>query len=322
MVEGDIPTGREGELGFELPAVTAPGFIAVAEEISLADGSFESIWNHTYSATSNSSLQFSYSQHRRDDPLNPELRNTYDLDYRHQFAWGRRQDIVWGLGYEDTADRIGGSLTVAMNPPDRAQQLFASFIQDEIALVPERLFLTVGTKLEHNDYTGFEFMPSVRAGWSLSNRNMLWVAVSRALRAPSRNDTNLVLNIGDIAPPGSTPILLRLLGNPNFQDERLIRIGLRAADETRLLTVAGVCGAEVTSVRHLYLPERAPERANRNVYSTTGWLSRWVQAGLCENHRWAYCARLGRNRPWPKHPPGSRRLCFHRRQATRLPQGR
>jgi iron complex outermembrane recepter protein len=113
-------------------------------------------------------------------------------------------------------------LTVAMNPPDRAQQLFDSFIQDEIALVSNRFFLTVGTKLEHNDYTGFEVMPSVRASWTLSDRHMVWVAVSKALRAPSRDDTNLVLNIGDISGPGSTPVLLRLLGNPRFQDERLI----------------------------------------------------------------------------------------------------
>ena len=222
MFEGDISTGREGEYGFELPSVTSPGFVAVSEEIDLANGSLETVWNHTYSARSNSSLQFSYDQHRRDDPLNPELRNTYDLDYRHQFTFGGRQEIVWGLGYRYTADRIGGSLTVAMNPPDRALQLFDSFVQDQIALVPERFFLTVGTKLEHNDYTGFEVMPSIRASWSPGDRHMVWVAVSKALRAPSRNDTNLVLNIGEFPGPGGTPTLLRLLGNPQFQDERLI----------------------------------------------------------------------------------------------------
>jgi iron complex outermembrane recepter protein len=222
MFEGDVSVGREGEFGFELPSVTSLGFVPVAEEISLADGSLETVWNHTYSDTSNSSLQFSYAQHRRDDPLNPELRNTYDLDYNHQFSWGSRQEIVWGLGYRYTNDRIGGSLTVAMNPPNRALQLFDSFVQDEIAIVPERLFLTVGSKLEHNDYTGFEVMPNVRASWSLSDHHMIWVAVSRALRAPSRNDTNLVLNIGSSPGPGGMPILLRLLGNPQFQDEQLI----------------------------------------------------------------------------------------------------
>ena len=235
MVEGDISVGREGEDGFVLPSVTSPGFVAVSEEIDLASGSLETVWNHTYSKSANSTLQFSYDQHRRDDPINPEIRNTYDLDYRHQLAWGSRQDIVWGLGYRYTADRIGGSLTVAMNPPDRAQNLFDSFIQDEIALVPNRFFLTVGTKLEHNDYTGFEVMPSVRASWALRDRHTVWVAVSKALRSPSRNDTNLVLNVGDISGPGSTPTLLRLLGNPRFQDERLVayEAGYRTTLSTR-----------------------------------------------------------------------------------------
>jgi iron complex outermembrane recepter protein len=236
MFEGDVSTGREGEYGFELPSITSPGFIAAAEEISLADGSLESVWNHTYSARSESSLQFSYDQHRRDDPLNPEKRNTFDLDFRHHLAAGDRQEIVWGLGYQETSDHIGGSLTVQIIPASRSLQLFSSFIQDEIALVPQKAYLTVGAKLEHNDFTGFDSMPSIRATWTPSEHHMLWTAVSRALRAPSQNDTNLVLNIGDIAPPGQTPVLLRLLGNPNFQDERLIsyEVGYRTMISRRL----------------------------------------------------------------------------------------
>lgn len=222
MVEGDLSTGREGELGFGLPSVTAPGFIAVAEEISLADGSLETVWNHTYSARSDSSLQFSFDQHRRDDPLNPEKRNTIDVDFRHHLTVGERQEFVWGLGYRETDGEIGGSLTVAIIPADRSLQLVNSFVQDEIALVQNKVYLTAGAKLEHNDFTGFEFMPSVRATWTPTDRHMLWAAVSKALRAPSQNDTELLLNIGNIGPPGGTPVLLRLLGNPNFKDERLI----------------------------------------------------------------------------------------------------
>lgn len=235
-LEGDISTGREGELGFKLPAVTAPGFIAVSEEISLADGSLEGVWNHKFSAKSTSSLQLSYDQHRRDDPLNPEKRDTFDLDFRHNFRASERQEIVWGLGYRATFDDIGGSLTVAMAPAKRSLQLVNSFVQDEIAVVPARFYVTAGSKLEHNDYTGFEWMPSVRATWTPGDRHMFWGAVSRALRAPSRNDTNLVLNIGEFSGPGGTPTLLRLLGNPNFKDERLIsyEAGYRAAIAKRL----------------------------------------------------------------------------------------
>lgn len=222
MVEGDLSNGREGEFGFELPSVTSPGFVAQSEEINLADGAVESIWDHTYSGSSQSSLQLSYDQHRRGDPLNPETRNTFEAEFQHHFDLGSRQEIVWGAGYRCTSDQIGGSLTVAMNPSSRALQLFSPFIQDEIALKPQRLYLTLGAKLEHNDYTGFGLMPTARIAWLPNDRETVWAAVSRALRAPSRNDTNLVLNIGSIPGPGGTPTLFRLLGNPNFEDERLI----------------------------------------------------------------------------------------------------
>src|SRR5579864_3200598 len=160
MVEGDIVTGREGELGFVLPSVTSPGFVAESEQINLGNGSLESVWNHMFTDRSETSLQVSYDRHKRDDPQNPETRNTLDFNFQHHIALGARQDVVWGAGYRYTADLILGSLTVAEIPARSTQQVFDEFFQDEIALVPDRLYLTGGMKLEHNDYTGFEFMPS------------------------------------------------------------------------------------------------------------------------------------------------------------------
>jgi iron complex outermembrane receptor protein len=208
----------------------------VSEEINMGGGFIQSVWNHAYSTRSDSSLQISLTRYRRGDPLEPETRNTLDLDYQHHIAWGSRQDIVWGLGYRYTNDRIGGSLTVSFNPPSHALQLFSSYLQDEIALIPDRLYLTVGTKLEHNDYTGFEVMPSVNMTWTPSDRHMFWASVSRALRAPSRNDTNLVVNVGGFFGSDGTLNLVRFFGNPQFKDEKLIayEMGYRATVGKRL----------------------------------------------------------------------------------------
>ena len=221
MVEGDITTGREGELGFVLPSITSPGYLAESEQINIANGSLESVWKHAYSPRSDTSLQVSFDRDKRDDPQNPETRDTLDFDFQHHIALGGRQDVVWGVGYRYTTDLILGSLTVFENPPGSTQQIFNGFFQDEVALVPNRLYLTGGMKLEHNDYSGFEIMPSVRLAWAPSASQMFWIAVSRALRAPSRYDTNLVLNIGNIGTSGS-PDVLRLYGNPQYQDERLL----------------------------------------------------------------------------------------------------
>ena len=181
MLEGDLSVGREGEFGFVLPSVTSPGFVPVTEQIDIADGNFVSVWDHSFSDRSNTTLQISFDRHLRDDPQNPERRDTWDVDFQHHVAWGERQDIVWGLGYRITPDRIEGSLTVSMNPVSRDLQVFNAFVQDEFALIPNKLFLTLGSKFEHNDYTGFEFMPDVRLAWAPSIRHMLWAALLAGL---------------------------------------------------------------------------------------------------------------------------------------------
>lgn len=220
--EGNIYGGREGELALFLPSVTSPGLVSVPQQINLGGGFLQSVWNHTSSERSDFSLQGSFSRYRRDDPLGPETRNTFDFDFQHRIAWGSKHDFVWGAGAHFTADQIGGSLTVSFNPPSRTLEVYNSFVQDEIALVPDRLYLTLGTKLEHNEYTGFEVIPDVRLTWTPHDRQMFWAAISRALRAPSRSDTNLVVNVGGFPGSDGTPVLLRFLGNPQFRDEHLL----------------------------------------------------------------------------------------------------
>jgi iron complex outermembrane recepter protein len=238
VLEGNLFNGQEGEFGFFLPSVTSPALIPVSEQIHSTDGSIQVEWNRVHSQQSDSSLMIAYGRFTRNDPLNPETRDTVDLDFQHHTVWGTRQDIVWGFGYRYTTDDIGGSLTVEMVPGMRQLNLFDGFVQDEIRLVGDLLYLTAGTKIERNDYTGLEIMPSIRATCLPREHDMLWGAISRSLRAPSRNDTDLLLNFGTVG----TPDLQRLLGNPNFQDERLIdfEAGYRTTLARRLSLDAAV----------------------------------------------------------------------------------
>jgi len=237
-LEGNLFNGQEGEFGFVLPSVTSPALIPINEQIHSTDGSIQFEWNRVHSQRSDSSLMIAYGRFTRNDPLNPETRDTLDLDFQHHMEWGNRQDIMWGFGYRYTTDDIGGSLTVEIVPTMRQLNLFDGFVQDEIRLVGNVLYLTAGTRIEHNDYTGVEIMPSIRATWLPKQHHMLWAAVSRALRAPSRNDTDLLLNFGT----GGTPDLQRLVGNPNYKDERLIgyEAGYRTTLASRLSLDAAV----------------------------------------------------------------------------------
>ncbi|HSU53539.1 MAG TPA: TonB-dependent receptor [Candidatus Dormibacteraeota bacterium] len=184
-------------------------------------------WTHVLDQDSDVSIQAYWDRTYRHVPDTfTETLNTYDLDFQHRFPLGNRQMFVWGLGYRAMMDQVGNGPPLAFLPDDRNLQLFSGFAQDEFAIIPERLRFTVGTKLEHNDFTGWEVQPSGRLAWTPNENNTLWGAISRAVRSPSRFDTDLYIpNPANPAPAGT----LTLIGGP-FDSEKLLayELGYRA----------------------------------------------------------------------------------------------
>jgi len=158
---------------------------------------------------------------------------TYDIDVQHRFALGQRQSITWGGDYRLMQDDVDNSAALAFLPRKRNMQLFRGFLQDEIDVVAEKLKLTLGTVVEHNDFSGLETSPSGRIAWMPDARNTLWAAVSHAVRSPSRIDT-------DLRVPATPPFLLT--GGPNFDSEKVwaYELGYRVRPHERVaLSVAG-----------------------------------------------------------------------------------
>jgi len=220
-VQGALYSGEEGSPTFFLPSVLSPGYQNIDRAVNLSGEFLQSDWNHVYSARSDTLLQVSFDRYKRDDILTEE-RSTFALDFQHHFAWGSRQDVVWGAGYSYSESNSQGNFTFALNPADLSMQLFSAFFQDEVAVIPDKLYLTLGTKLEHNLYTGFNLMPSARVSWTLTKRHMLWAAISQAERTPSESDVAVRANISGFPRPGGIPLLLAFVGNPHFNDEELI----------------------------------------------------------------------------------------------------
>jgi iron complex outermembrane receptor protein len=235
-VEGNLYTEREGELAVFLPSITSPGLTTIPDEITSAGGFIQTNWKHQYSDLSDSELQVSFTHYTRDDPLEAEERSTLYLDYQHHFRWGKRQDVIWGAGNFYTNGQINGTLTVFFSPPAKTLDVANAFVQDEIAILPDRLYVTVGAKLEHNNYTGFEFLPSIRTTWEFNKQEMVWAAVSRAVRTPTPNDTDLSVNLGEVGEANGVPVVLRFTGNKDFQNEGLVAFeaGYRAAVSNRV----------------------------------------------------------------------------------------
>jgi iron complex outermembrane receptor protein len=142
---------------------------------------------------------------------------TVDLDLQHRFTPASRHELTWGLNYRLTNNRNEGRGVFAVDPASSRDQLVSGFVQDQIAIVPT-LRLTIGTKLEHNDFSGGEVQPSGRVAWDLLPKQTLWAAVSRAVRVPTRLERDIDI---DVSNPLGNPVL-RLLGNPAFNSERLV----------------------------------------------------------------------------------------------------
>ncbi|HET6330510.1 MAG TPA: TonB-dependent receptor [Holophagaceae bacterium] len=169
-------------------------------------------WGRTFSKDSNLQVQFYLDHTRRDYPGSyKERRNTLDLDIQHRFKIGDGNEILWGGGYRTSSDQAENlTPTFAFIPDSKDLRLINIFAQDEIALVLDKLDLTLGAKLEHNDYTGWETEPNARLAWKPAAGQMLWASVSRATRTPSRVDR-------DLFAPALPPYYFA--GGPDFRSE-------------------------------------------------------------------------------------------------------
>jgi len=218
-LQGDLYDGRIGQ--------PSP-----AGDIAVSGGNVMAKWSRTISEKSSLAAQLYYDRTHRDIPgIFAEDLDIYDVDVQHQARLGARHGVVWGLGYRLINDRVVNSAALAFLPGHVARQWFTGFVQDEIALVPNRLHVALGTKIEHNDYTGFEIQPSGRVNWRLSPSGTLWAAVSRALRTPSRIDRELFARISAAS---------FLAGGPGFhsEEELAYELGYRHQQGSIAVSVA------------------------------------------------------------------------------------
>ena len=237
-VQGDLYGGREGGTIIHIFSVEPPLIDNQDVRFGLSGGNLLGRWKHSFSNRSDMTLQAYFDNYQRLGPQATENRDTVDFDFSHHFAWGSRQDVVWGLGYRRTWDKTAGTIDQAFIPPDTRLELFNLFVQDTVTLDPGRVFLTVGTKLENGYFTGFDLDPSARVAWTPSSRDTFWAAVSEATQTPDRRLRDLVAGLAVFPDPqgSATPVEVVLFGNPQFMSENVVsyEAGYRAHPNGRL----------------------------------------------------------------------------------------
>ncbi|PYU50349.1 MAG: TonB-dependent receptor [Acidobacteria bacterium] len=222
-VQGDIYRSRFDET-LTVASLSAPYSNTFPNDGKYSGGNILGRWNHT-SEGSSMSLQMYYDNTTiTDHSLFGDHQNILDLDFQHGFHVGDSQQFVWGLGYRSIRDKNDASFTVSLQPNQVTLNQFSTFLQDEISLVDNRLQITLGSKFERNEFTGFEIEPNARLLWNLTPNQSIWTAVSRAVRTPALTEEGLRLN-SQVIPPGTPanptplPAVVAVFGSRQFNSQ-------------------------------------------------------------------------------------------------------
>jgi len=219
-VQGDIYDQADGE-SVQATSYTPPYSQILDSAARLSGGNILGRWTRTQGEGKDIQLQAYYDRANRREPNLGDIRDTFDVDYLQRFHV-IRQEISWGLGTRFTpATNIEVVSGLTFQPDKRSDQLFTAFFQDEIALVENRLSLSVGSKLLRTNFSPVQLEPSVRLLWTPTGKQTLWAAFTHAVRTPADVERDFFLS-GYIGPgPGGLQFFARFNANRNFRSEQM-----------------------------------------------------------------------------------------------------
>lgn len=201
---------------------------AATADIRVAGANLLGRVNRTFADGSSATVQLYWDHTERDQPRAfHEHLDTFDLQLQHAVHVAGNHHVVWGGGYRLGHDRVENGPVFSFLPGTLNLRWANLFAQDEIALADD-LRVTAGLKVEDNNYTGVEVLPTLRVAWNPRPAALVWSSLSRAVRAPSRIDR-------DFYSP-STPRVVGgvpqygFAGGPDFASEtaKVFELGYRA----------------------------------------------------------------------------------------------
>jgi len=261
---------RRGQMGLRVDAtrgatawlLKADAFHSRDAFIDRRDGEWTEIsvqgrMSRDLSTTSRLQVQSYYRREYRniEQQLTHHL-DTVDLDLQHSTQITARHAFIWGAGYRLNSDHTYGSAVIHFDPASRTYPVFSAFAQDEFAIRPSSVFVTAGAKVEHNAFSGADVQPNLRVRWLPSETQLVWGAVARAVRRPTRFDDDIVVT-------GAGGLVL-VNGSDDFESEAMTgwEIGYRAHPLARLTV-------DATAFRQRYDNLRSQEAPTAGVIPLT-----------------------------------------------------
>lgn len=239
-----VVIGEHRELNTEaltiLPSVLHPPTYttAVPEQRTTQGQNLSVRWSQPLGELGELTALATFEQFRSRQVSYGEDRDTIGLDMQVTLRPWERHEIIAGGTFRQDRDELASSTWTRFGVPSATTEFTGAFVQDDITLIPHRLSLTVGTKFERNSFSGWETQPSIRGIWRVTDRQRLWLGVSRAARTPSRSErsVDLLAAVVPPAPPVPLPIELHAMGSNDFDSEHLTsyELGHRFEPSARL----------------------------------------------------------------------------------------
>lgn len=231
FLKGEAHSGSFHEAALA-PAPTPP-FEARAARGYNRGGFLQASWTRHLPGAAELAIGAGYESYERRLHPSDEENGTFDLGIRYGTRIGDSHNVHAGMTYRHIQHETFPNFVLTLLPPDTTIDLWSGFLQDEVQL-SDRLQATIGVRVEDNEFTGHEWQPNLRLGWSITSEQLVWAAVGRAVHTPTIADdariyTTAVLPPGS-AGAGSPPVVRQVLGNRDLESEELLayELGWRA----------------------------------------------------------------------------------------------
>jgi iron complex outermembrane receptor protein len=167
-------------------------------------------WSRTISPNASVELQAYYDRFSREFILVEDSLETVDVEGQVTLNAGRH-NLVAGAGLRTTRDEFINNLNAfQLDPSSKRLWIGNGFVQNRID-IGAGVSIIPGVKIERSTFTGWQALPSLRLAWQADQRHLVWSALSRAVRTPSRIDRSL----------SNPPILTPASG---FESEKLVAL--------------------------------------------------------------------------------------------------
>lgn len=288
---GDIYQGSLHQLG--------------TNDIRISGANLGATFTRTFGDNSTASVDayWDYTQRNQPNAFSERL-HTLSVELQHSLRFSPRYQVTYGAGYRIAFDHVDNAAAFAFLPGSLTMYWGNAFIQNEVT-VAEHLRLTAGLRLENNNYTGVEYLPTLRLAWKPTTHQLLWTSASRAVRTPSRIDR-------DFFSP-TTPALVNgalrfaVAGGPDFIAEvaNVAEIGYRVEPVPQVSLSATAFYSRYDRLRTFEpgLNGAASTFQNR-AQGTARGLESWASWQVLPNLRWS--AGLVTQRIETQLKPGSR----------------